>query len=306
MTAKTRVTWLLRLLVSTGLLTWIVTRPEVGKLGAEWHRMDLKWLLGGWLCAGLAQALSAWRWQACLEALGMQIPLGRLLGVTLAGSAAGCFSVGALGTDLAKMLLAGSELRGRQGGVLSSLALDHASAIPCVALMVTLAVLTHGGLPIMSTPGAWPLLALVVVIVAITTVVSWKCQRFHVEIMRVLVNRATWRGFLIAAMRSVPMWLAFCGIYYCAARAFGVAVPVVGFAGVIAIADGVASLPITIGGLGVREQAFQSLLLNWYGVVPASAIALSLTGFALTLAWAAIGAFCLGGRFHSSEKSQIS
>lgn len=296
MTAKSRITWLLRWLVSAGLLAWILTRPELGRFGAQWQRLDPLWLLAGLLCAGGSLALSAWRWQACLHALGLDIPLERLFKVTLAAAAAGCFSFGALGTDIAKVLLAGRQLPGRHGLVLSSLAMDHASAVPCVALMVLAAVLAHGVMPVLDSNGIWLVLAVAAIAVVATGLVSWKFKRFHLEIMRVLADRATWRGFLIAVWRSVPMWLAYCGIYYSAARAFGVVVPPVAFAGVIAIADGVASLPLTIAGLGVREQAFQTLLGNWYGVAPASAVALSLTGFSMSLGWAAVGALCVGGK----------
>lgn len=295
MTARTRLTWLLRWMVSAGLLAWILTRPELGQLGPELRRMNPFWLLGGLLCAGLSLGLGAWRWQACLQALGMDVPLGRLLKVTLAAAAAGCFSFGALGTDLAKVVLIGNRLPGRHGRILSSLALDHTSALPCVVLMVLVAVLAHGTMPVVTTPGAWVVVGVAAVSVAAIALVSWKFRRFHLEILRVLADRATWRGCGTAVWRSVPKWIAYCGIYYCAARAYGVALPMAGFAGVIAIADGVAALPVTIAGLGLREQAFQSLLGNWYGVPPASSVALSLTGFSLSLVWAAVGAVCVGG-----------
>ncbi|MCX6875716.1 MAG: lysylphosphatidylglycerol synthase transmembrane domain-containing protein [Verrucomicrobia bacterium] len=305
MTARTRITWLLRWLVSAGLLAWILTRPEVGRLGPEWQRLNLVWLLAGLLCAGLSLALGAWRWQACLQALGLDLPLGRLFKVTLAAAAAGGVSFGALGTDLARVLLAGSQWPGRRGRILSSLALDHASALPWVVLMVLAAVLAHGTMPVMLTAGVWLVLGVVGAVAVATAVVSWRFRRFHLEIMQVLADRATWGGFMLAMWRSVPVWLAYCGIYYCAARAFGVVVPMAGFAGVIAIADGVASLPVTIAGLGVREQAFQTLLGNWYGVPPPAAVALSLTGFSLTLGWAALGALCIGGRPLNPEPTVI-
>ena len=306
MTARSRIRWLLSWAVSAGLLAWILTRPELGRLGPELRHMNPAWLLAGLLCAGLSLALDAWRWQACLQALGLAVPLDKLVKVTLAAAAAGCFSFGSLGTDLAKVMLVGRHLPGCHGRILSSLALDHTSALPCVVLMVLMAVLTHGAMPVVTTPGAWVVVGVAVGAAVALGMVSWKFRRFHLEIVRVLANRATWRGFLTAVWRSVPKWCAYGGIYYCAARACGVKVPVAGFAGVIAIADGVAALPVTISGLGVREQAFQSLLGNWYGVPPASAVALSLTGFALTLGWAAAGAVCIGTGQVKTEDIMIS
>lgn len=281
-------------MVSGGLLAWILTRPELGRLGAELRHLNLIWLLGGLLCAGLSLALGAWRWQACLRALGMDIALPRLIQVTLAATAAGCVSFGTLGADLAKVVLAGRHLPGRHGGILSSLALDHVSALPCVVVMVLAAALAHGAVPELEAAGAWLAVGVAAIAVAAVVVVAWKFKALHREAMRIVCERATWHGLLRAVWRSVPMWMAYCGIYYCAARACGVVVPVVGFAGVIAIADGVASLPVTIAGLGVREQAFRVLLGNWYDVPPAAAVAMSLTGFSLSLAWAAAGVLGIG------------
>ena len=295
MTARTRLTWLLRWLVSAGLLAWILTRPELARLGPELRRVQPGWLLAGGSCAGLSLALGAWRWQACLQALGLEIPLGRVVQITLAGTAAGYFSFGSLGADLAKVLLAGRQLPGRHAGILTSLAMDHASATPWVVLMVWLAVRAHGVVPVVHLPGVGVVLATAVVLGGVIVVVRVRFMQFHLKMMRLLADRALWRGYAIAVWRSGPVWLSFCGVFYCAARAFGVVVPMAGFAGVIAIADGVASLPITIAGLGVREQVFQSLLGSWYGVAPAAAVALSLSGFSLSLVWAAVGALCAGG-----------
>jgi uncharacterized membrane protein YbhN (UPF0104 family) len=281
--------------VSAGLLAWILTRPELARLGAEWRSLNPAWMLAGLFCSGCSLALSAWRWQACLQALGLEIPLGRVFRITMMATVAGCFSFGTLGMDLAKVLLAGRQLRGRHAGLLSSLVLDHASAVPCVVLMVVVAMLAQGLQPALHIPQMPVVFGVAATVLLGAAWVSWKFKRLHMEILRVLSDRATWRGFGIAVFRSVPMWVMYAGIYYCAARAIGVVVPLAGFAGVIAIADGVASLPITLAGLGVREQALQWLLGNGYGVSPASAVALSLTGFSLSLAGAAVGAICCGG-----------
>lgn len=300
MTATTRAKWLLRWLVSAGLLAWILTRPELGQLGPALLRVNPWWVLAGLGCAGLNLALSAWRWQACLQALELTIPIGRLCAITLAGAAAGYFSFGSLGTDLARVLLAGRCLPGRHAGILSSLVMDHASATPVVVLVVWLAARAHGAIPVLHWPAMWIVAGSAIGLGLLIMVVRVKFRRWHLQMIRLFTDRAFWRGYLRAAWRSVPVWLTFCGIYYCAARAFGVVVPAVGFAGVIAIADGMASLPITIAGLGVREQAFQSLLGKWYGVAPALAVALSLTGFTLSLVWAAVGAVCVGDSLKTS------
>jgi len=302
MTTRTRISLVLRWLVSAGLLGWILTRPELGRLGEELRNADWRWLAGGFVCAGLTLALGAWRWQACLRAFRLEVTMGRLCKITLVAAAAGCVSFGTLGTDLAKVVLVGRELPGRHGGILSSLAMDHVSGMPCVVALVAAALVAHGAVPEFDRAGIWLGLGIVAAAVAAVAVARWKFKRLHQRGLVVMGDGATWRGLLTAVWRSVPVWLAHCGIFYCAARAVGVMVPMAGFAGVIAIADGVASLPVTIAGLGVREQAFRVLLDKWYAVPPAAAVALSLTGFSLTLAWAAVGALCIAkGSLHPTQ-----
>lgn len=306
MITKKQVTWALRWLVSAGLLGWILTRPELARLGSEMRQLNFTWLLGGLLCAGLSLALGAWRWQACLRALGMEIPMGRLLRIALAASAAGCVSFGALGTDLAKVVLAGRQLTGHRGGVLASIVMDHASALPCVVGMALVSVLAHGTMPELEPGTGWIVLVVVAALAAVGILAARRFKLLHTNLMRMFMDKAAWRGLMIAMFRSVPVWLTYCGVFYCAARAFGVVVPAVGFAGVIAIADGVASLPVTIGGLGAREQAFRMMLGNWYDVPPAAAVALSLTGFSLSLVWAAVGAAGFGDWLAKPKELAIS
>ncbi|MCF7676239.1 MAG: flippase-like domain-containing protein [Akkermansiaceae bacterium] len=296
MTIRKRGTWILRWAVSAGLLGWILTRVEFGRFLAEVPHLDVFWLLGGLACAGLSLALGAWRWQACLRALGMEVGFWSLFKITLAATAAGCVSFGSLGVDLAKVVLAGRYLPGRRGGVLSSLVLDHVSALPWMVVMILLVVVqAHGAAPELDTSGAWVAVGVAVGVAAVGVVVGLRFKSLYGKMMRVLGDRATWHGLVIAGFRSVPMWLAYCGIFYCAARAFGVVVPAAGFAGVVVVAGGVASLPVTIAGIRVREEAVRGVLGDWYGVPSASAVAVSLTGFSLSLVWAAAGAFGFAG-----------
>jgi hypothetical protein len=52
----------------------------------------------------------------------------------------------------------------------------------------------------------------------------------------------------------------------------------------------VTALPVFIGGLGAREQLFKQLLGDLAGTPADVAVAISLTGFAIYLVWALVGA----------------
>ena len=131
-----------------------------------------------------------------------------------------------------------------------------------------LALGPHGLMPAIEKHTAWTVAGGALAIMAGGLVLRWKWGHIHDRILNFLTGRETWRGFVTGVWRSFPLWAAYCGVFYCAARAFGVNLPFLSFAGVSAIADAVASLPISVAGLGVREQAFQSLLSLWHGVPP--------------------------------------
>jgi uncharacterized membrane protein YbhN (UPF0104 family) len=283
----------LKMTLSAGLLAWILSRPELDALGPLMAGVDTRWLLAGFACAGLSVWLLAWRWQACLHAVGLRLPMAEVFRITLAASAAGYFSVGTLGADTAKVFLVARRAPGSHAAVTGSLAIDHASSTPAMVVLLMLALGPHGLMPAFEKHAAWTVAGGALAIMAGGLVLRWKWGHIHDRILNFLTGRETWRGFVTGVWRSFPLWTAYCGVFYCAARAFGVHLPFLSFAGVSAIADAVASLPISVAGLGVREQAFQSLLSLWHGVPPASSVALSLAGFVLFLSWAAIGAACL-------------
>ena len=102
----------LKVALSAGLLAWILSRPELDTLGPLMSGMDVRWILAGFACAGLSVWLLAWRWQACLRAVGLHLPMPEVFRITLAASAAGYFSVGTLGTDTAKVFLVARRCAG--------------------------------------------------------------------------------------------------------------------------------------------------------------------------------------------------
>jgi hypothetical protein len=141
---------------------------------------------------------------------------------------------------------------------------------------------------------AFPALGIsAILFIATGLLIRWKWTALHDRILGFLGDRATWRGLGLASLISFPVWLSFAGVFYCMARGLGVVVPPIPFAGICAVADAVSSLPISVAGLGVREQAYQTLLEVHYQVPASMAVATSLAGFGVILGWAAIGALCL-------------
>lgn len=281
--------WLLRGLLSAALLAWLLTRLDWRTFPPLLRTAHPGWALAALGCGGLSMAGLAWRWSLCLRAFRIHLPARALLRITLASSAAGFFSIGHLGMDAARVLMADRLAPGRRAALVASVSLDHASALPVMVLLFAVAALQHGLVPEVNGTGVFIFAAIVAVSFMAGRLVRWKWKALHDRILRVLRTPALWRGAVRAAAVSLPVWAAYGGVFYCAARAVGVEVPVPAFMGVTAIADAVAALPISIAGLGVREEAFRFLLQRWHAVLPEAAVALSLMGFAMLLCWGLAG-----------------
>lgn len=293
-----------KLLLSAALLAWLLTRPGMEGFPRLFASAEPQWLLLAFLSGALNITFCAWRWQVCLRGVGIHIPFHRTLRITLAADAAGYFSIGSLGNDATRMLLVA---RATDRGALpsaTSLAMDHASSTPAMLVLLAAALAPLGIWPTLK-PGAAPVfLAALVILGAGIVFFRHRWKDLHARAFGFLRDRATWRVMSIAALLSFPVWIAFAGIFYCTARALGHALPPVSFAGICAIADAIASLPISIAGLGVREKAFQTLLERSHGIPAASGVAISLLGFGILLLWAAIGSLCLLARWPTRGKNK--
>jgi hypothetical protein len=107
----------------------------------------------------------------------------------------------------------------------------------------------------------------------------------------------SWPASLLALFSSYGIHFASFFLFCCAARALdvhvgGVGGPEIPFGALLTVMPIIltlCSLPISVGGTGVREWLFVVLLGPLCGVSQPDAIMLSLTGFMLTAAWGVVG-----------------
>ena len=98
-----------------------------------------------------------------------------------------------------------------------------------------------------------------------------------------------WRSTLVAAGLSCVMLGLYFLTFYFSALALGLGLPLTDFFAVMPIVDLVAALPVSLGGFGVREGAFVTLLGQLLKVPAAEAVSLSLLGALASLAWGCVG-----------------
>ncbi len=292
MSTRAAVITVLRVVVTAALLWWVFSHEEVREGLRSAHFQKPWWLVAGVFCGGAAAMLAALRWQACLRACECELPFSTTLRISLAGNAAGLLSVGALGDDAVRVALASRQLPERKRALLASVALDHVSSIP---VMLILAALIVGGIGISAEMNRASMMTIAIsaaLFLGTGLLLRFFRPDLHSRILGYVKAKLFSPGAGRAMLLSVPLLLAYHGIFWCAANALALPANPFGlFAGFV-IADTIAALPVSIAGLGVREKSIELLLFQWYAVPRALSVKASLTGLAILALWAAIGAAC--------------
>ncbi|PTX95922.1 hypothetical protein DB345_08950 [Spartobacteria bacterium LR76] len=300
-------TLILQTLVSVALLAWIfrdaATRREVVHFVRE---ADLFWLVAGVASAGVGVILGVYRWEIFLRVMGIRLSAWELFRISMVGLFFNNFLVGAVGGDAVKVVWLGAKGHSKVSSLVSVL-MDRMSGLG--ALVICSLVFIAGRLDWLSrspvvagvSQGVLVYLVAVLVFLAVTFVLAMRGVtdrlparmpgRGHLVTFTSAYFKfvSHWRATLAASLLSCVILVSYIGTFYCAARAFGVHQPFVDFLAFMPAVDIIAALPVSLGGFGVRDQLFATLMGDLYGVPVAQAVSISLCGAFMSLAWGLVG-----------------
>ena len=302
---------LLQVGVTFLLLWWIFKDPEKREhMAGALRAADYLWLIPGLLSIGCAFVFQTERWRRLLDAQGIRLGWWRTLRIYLIGAFFNLFLLGATVGDIVKIYYAMRETASKKTSallsvlvdrmigmlalvavtiILCSLRLERLLADPLTrALVVALALIMGGSLAIIALgfcvdrfqlahklPGWLPLRGR---IIELATAFSTYARN-----PRVLVST-----FGLSALAHLCIFLAF----YFAARAFAVFSGVTGMIDILSVLPvilTIAALPISLSGIGVREQLFQNVLSSLFGISKGLAVMISVTGFLMVVFWGLVG-----------------
>jgi len=285
--------WLIvQAIVSVTLLTVLMRSLNLSALRELFVRLPL-WFYGASLAVVLAgQVVYAWRWRLLLAATGVDAPFPLVLRQYFIGIFLNNFFPSTVGGDVAKVYLLGREHGYRP--VMASVLLDRILGLGLLALCATV-VLWSISLPapvLVAARFAVTGIAVASIIVLVIAAVGTGG----------LPNRLTWLGpgavalaeriqrlrFDMAASLNRPALvgqaLAVVAGYFVAVGAVYVgfvdiqrdlAAPLVLTTGIAMTISLLSNIPVSLNGLGLREQLHATLLLP-LGIAPEVAVALSL------------------------------
>ncbi len=223
------------------------------------------------LVAGAENFLGALRWRIFLKMLGMDVPFWKSVQVCLVALFCNTFLLGAAGGDLVRAAYLVRRGYGKTESLLSVI-MDRVSGLGALVFYtVALAIWNHEWL--MRSDIVVKLFAFVLLyelgslaLIGVTLYVSArgltsrlpKWAPFPEFVAKLGAGYAKlahhWAGTLRATTLSLVMLLGYFAVFWCTARAFGAGISFLQMATLMPVADVISAMPISIGGLGVREK----------------------------------------------------
>lgn len=301
-----------RVIVSVGMLVFLfvrVPREELSDLFSDWTTRDLEWLGGALALTAGAVVLAAMRWSEVLHTLGVKVNLYRLTMLHLAGQFVGNFLPTTVGGDVLRIRRLTRLIQDRPSAF-ASVVIERLTGWVVLPLMTLAAFAINPGLLSLGAASTTALFLACATLVVLLMLV-WIAE--HPRVGRRLVGGGQTRQMLAGLhlglgvfrkqpremVRLVVIGAAYQGSLIVATALAAEALEIdvsptawLAFAPVVLIAQ---VLPLSIGGLGVREGALV-LFLGPLGVTNGEAILLGLLLYAITLIVSLLGApsFAIG------------
>ncbi len=302
---------LLQIAVTVGILAWLFRDGEKDRqiLAALAHA-NFAWLAAAFGCFAVVEVAGITRWQLLLKVQGIHIGWWRLGALFLIGVLFNPFLPGGTGGDVAKIFYLMKETPGRKAAAMLAVLMDR--------LMGLFGVILIGGVIfalryqwLTQTPVATGLLYSLLVLFAGSLgfiVVSFAVTGFglahklpaKMPMRDVLVDLAqaynqygrAWGVSLVSLLLCVPVQFGMFTLSYCVGQAFAESAPLASlmdYFGIMPIVNTIAAIPISIGGTGIREGLFVKLLGGLCNIPEAMALTISLTTYAVLIAWSLVG-----------------
>jgi uncharacterized membrane protein YbhN (UPF0104 family) len=294
----------LRYALTLGLLGWLATRVDWTALTGL-RALDWRLAAPAVLLAGLAYPLQIGRWQVLLRAQGFAVPAGRAHAASWAGFFYNSFLPGGIAGDAVRFNLLWQQAPGRKTAAATGLLADRLVGLAALFALASLALGLHLAqheanreerLLLLVSAGGLALLLLGAGLLPLTKV--WEPLAVRLlgaartkSLLEAVQPLTDARVAGLCLLLSFAVWLADFAALWLLARSLGLEPGFWGLSAASAGAYVVASLPVSIGGHGLREGTLVALLhvLGLGSGQEALVALLAMAFFALSVGWSLIG-----------------
>lgn len=303
---------LLQVIVTAAGIWYVFHDPQRrAQIAGALRHADFRWVFVGWICYSVVEMLATVRWQILLRIQGISISWLRAGAMVMIGLFFNQFLPGGVGGDAMRLYFIFKQAPGKKIGATLSVAMDRFFGLLAILFLAGTSFalrfrwLTRPGTSLHIEYIAFALLGagFVFVLAFLWFVASGLLGRlpkafpFRKLIMQsgsALLRYRTYPvAMALAFFITVGAHVAYYSSFYCAAQSLrGAAGQSASFADILTImplVNTITSLPISLGGVGVRETLFQELLGSLTHVPPAIAAFTASLGYANQIFWALVG-----------------
>ena len=285
---------------------FIIHKVHLQSVEKVLQTMHVKWFLVALMLFGFLFLPAAVRWHVALKANRSAVNLSTSLRLSLIGHFFYMVLFGVAGGDATKSALYARWNRLPVLGILAASSLDRLLGFLGLVIFTTFAftlAAIHGGLTKAASlpirwPGRWWLLLVPIVIAVLVLVGRSSRKSLLYQFLRKFGGsvRQLIRSpghLLVGIISAVLVQAALSGVLaVCLQAVSREPIAWLQLAWTFPIISVVSALPITVAGVGVRDSAAM-VLLGWYHVPMANAVAASLLTAFISLAWMTMGAAVL-------------
>lgn len=277
------------------------------QMGEALKHSDKIWLLGGIVAYGLVELFAAFRWNILLRVQGINLNWIRLSMLLMIGIFFNLFLPGGTGGDVVKTFYLLKETPGKKAPALLAVLMDR--LIGLLGLMVLTVVLMGWRYQWLARTPVTASLTYTLLIILVSGLAgilfSFAITGFglvhkmphHMPFRDKFVElsvaynlyASAWKGSLVAFILSIGVQVGSFAVFYFAGRAFRATASLMDFFAIMPIVNTITALPISVGGVGVREKLFEELLGNLCNVPEAVAVLISSSGFLIIAFWGLVG-----------------
>ena len=294
---KLKPTTVLKTIVSIGFLVLVFSRIDFSKAWTQFQYLSLPFIVFALLYYTGCQWLSCWRWQVVLRSSDHSVPISSLLSSYFAGMFLNIFLPGALGGDVYRVYRVAKETKDSEVAIVSVF-LERFTGLAALSALALL-----GLPPAFKLVGRWDIILLfltcvgtlvgAVLLISSPQLLIWAepwLEKFHLsavaarfaKIQILLRKFAQHRKALALSMGlSLLLQLAIVYYHYLVAQQLKIPISYLELLVFIPIIVVVTLLPISLGGLGLKEGLWV-YLFSRIGLTAEQALLLSLTITALS------------------------
>lgn len=302
---------LLRLAIAISIIIYLIHKVDLTDFGATIAESfnHSGWLLSGVILFFFCLCLGIIRWKIILDTQDLAISWSRVFSIHFIGQFFNSFMIGATGGDLVKAFYAAKETHHKKTETVATVIIDRTIGLIVFCAIAGVMLVVKAEFYLSHWQTHIPVIIMLVMITAVVLglVILFNINRFkdwplfnrirnhpllRTQIKRLLISiqlyHQSTRALIMTTLLSLAAHVLLVLECYCLGRSFQIHLGFIDYLTVIPLVMAISALPITPGGLGIRE-GLTVTMLGAMNISNTQALPLSLMVYFISLAWGLVG-----------------